>query len=220
MTTPLTLDMLLETFARYNTSLSPWTWLVALLAIIAAALVFWPSPATNRLVSAILGIIWLWVGGAFFILSFAPVYPMAYLFGPLFLLQGLAFLYASWRGSLSFGFERDVYGITGLLLALFGLFGYPAAGYVMGQQFPQIPFVGAPCPATILTFGLLLMTRERVPWPLLVIPFLWALGGVVPVMAGMWPDVVLVAGGVLATALILYRDRQRAPQEPGIRPAH
>lgn len=219
MNTPLTLDMLLETFARYNTVLSPWTWVIYFVGIATFLLAFWPALLRNRLVSAGLGILWLWVGIAFFIVSFAPVYPLAYLFGALFIVQGLAFLYASWRESLMFGFRADLYGWFGLLLGVLAIVGYPVAGYLMGAQFPQIAIVGAPCPAAILTFGLLLMTRARVPWPLLVIPTLWALSGIMPILAGMWPDVVLLAGGLAATALIIYRDRQRAPAEPKIRPA-
>lgn len=217
---PLTLEMLLQTFEQYHTSLAPWTWLIYTLAVVAVILAFRPSQTGSRLIAAILGIIWLWVGLAFFIASFAPVYPPAYLFGALFVAQGLAFLYAAGRESLRFGFAADVYGLTGLLLGLFGLIGYPLAGLAMGARFPQIAIVGAPCPAAILTFGLLLMTQARVPWPLLIIPCLWALSAVVPISVGMWPDIVLFAGGLVATAMIIYRDRQRAPADPGVSPAH
>lgn len=220
MNTPLTLDMLLETFARYNTAFSPWNWAIYFLGIAAFLLAFWPMPLRNRLVSAGLGILWLWVGIAFFMVSFAPVYPPAYLFGVLFVVQGLAFLYATWRESLVFGFRTDIYGWFGLLMGVLAIGGYPAAGYLMGEQFPQIAIVGAPCPAVILTFGLLLMTQARVPWPLLVIPALWAVSAIMPIRVGMWPDVVLLVGGLAATAMIIYRDRQRAFTEPKIRPAH
>ena len=49
--------------------------------------------------------------------------------------------------------------------------------------------VGAPCPAAILTFGLLLMSTARVP-RLLPIPFSWALSAVMPISVGMWSEIV------------------------------
>lgn len=208
MFVPLTLDMLLETFERYNTVLSPWNWLIYALAVAAVVLALRPSSTTSRLIAVILGVIWLWTGSAFFIASFAPIYPLATVFGALFIVQGLIFLYAAWRELLFFGLAADAYGLVGLGLALFGLFGYPLAGYLMGYSYPQVAIVGAPCPAAILTFGLLMMTLDYVPWQVLVIPSLWALSAVVPISAGMWPDVVLLFGGLLATGMILYRNRQ------------
>ncbi|MFO7663045.1 MAG: DUF6064 family protein [Chloroflexota bacterium] len=220
MNTPLTLAMLLQAFEQHNKTFSPWSWLVYGLAIATLLLAFRPTDLSNRLIIGFLGFIWLWVGIAFFILTFAPIYPLAYLFGALFIVQGLAFLYLAGRAPLSFGFRTDIYGLIGLLLALFGLVGYPIFGYLMGDSFPQVAIVGAPCPATILTFGLLLMTRERVPWPVLIIPFLWAVSAVVPISAGMWADVVLLTGGIFGTVMIIYRDRHRALAESSIRPAH
>ena len=219
MSTQLTLDMLLQTFERYNTTLSPWTWIIYSLGVVVVLLAFWPSPTVSRLISGLLGILWLWSGAAFFLYAFAPVYPPAYVFGALFIVQGLAFLYTAWRGTLAFGFRVDLYGVVGLVLALYALLGYIIVGDALGHRLPQAAIVGAPCPATVLTFGLLLMTRERVPWPLLVIPALWAVGGVLPVSTGIGEDVGLVVGGVAATALILYRDRRPATR-PEIRPAH
>jgi hypothetical protein len=122
----------------------------------------------------------------------------------------VAFLYATGRGFLLFAWRADFYGLTGLALALFGLVLYPLTGYLTGAVYPQIPIVGAPCPAVIFTFGLLLLTTTRVPLPLLAIPFLWAVGAVVPIAAGMWSDLVLLVGGVLASTMIMYRNNQLA----------
>jgi hypothetical protein len=91
--------------------------------------------------------------------------------------------------------------------------GYVVIGYILGRVYPQAAIPGAPCPLAVLTFGLLLMTRSRVPWPLLVIPCLWAMGGVLPVSVGVREDLGLLVGGVAATALLVYRDR-RARRQP------
>lgn len=212
MDTSLTLDMLLQTFARYNTMLEPWNWLLLALATLATVLVFSRSASAGRVITGILGIIWLWVGVGFHMISFAPVFPLAYLMGALFVIQGLIFLFAARRNLLSFAWRADVYGVTGLLLALFSLIGYPATSYFAGAGYPQIPILGAPCPAVILTMGLLLLTSSRVPWSLLVIPLLWAFGAVAPIRAGMSSDWILLIGGVMAAAMIVYRDRRRVEQ--------
>ena len=42
-----------------------------------------------------------------------------------------------------------------------------------GHVYPAAPMFGVtPCPLVIFTFGMLLLSRERAPWPLLVIPAL------------------------------------------------
>jgi hypothetical protein len=190
------------------------------LGITAALLVFWSATTNSRIISVILGIIWLWTGIVFSIIAFGRVYPLAYVFGAVFVVQGLAFLYAGWRKAITFGFRMDAYGIVGLTLVLLALIGYPIVGYLAGHRFPEMAIIGAPCPATVLTYGLLLMTTPRVPWPLLIIPFIWAVSGVMPISVGIVEDVILLVGGLLATVMIVYRDRRRVPAEPGIRPAH
>lgn len=62
----------------------------------------------------------------------------------------------------------------------------------------------APCPTTIFTFGLLLLTRGPVPLRLLVIPLLWALVGASAALhLGVREDLGLVVTGLVATALLL-----------------
>jgi hypothetical protein len=209
MDTPLTLEMLLHAFARYNTLLWPWNWLVVLLAVVAMLLVFRRSAGGSKLISAILGIVWVWVGIGFFMVSFAPAYPLAYAFGGAFVIQGMAFFHAAGRGLLQYAWRADYHGVIGLALALFGLVLYPFTGFLAGAAYPQIPLIGAPCPLAIFTFGLLLLTTSKVPVPLLVIPFFWAVGAVVPIAAGMSSDLVLLVGGVLASVIIVWRDRGR-----------
>jgi hypothetical protein len=52
--------------------------------------------------------------------------------------------------------------------------------------------------------------KQRQAANLLVIPLLWAIGGgVMPVSIGILEDIGMIMAGVLGTALILFRDRNR-----------
>lgn len=86
--------------------------------------------------------------------------------------------------------------------------GYPLIGYFAGHVYPESPAFGlTPCPATVFTFGMLLMTDKKVPVLYLVIPLLWAIGGFIPVSIGVTEDIGLIIAGFLGTAMIIYRDR-------------
>jgi hypothetical protein len=65
-----------------------------------------------------------------------------------------------------------------------------------------------PCPVTIFTFGVMLMTTERFSRWLLVIPFIWSLiGGSAAILLNVPQDWLLLFSGVITIALILFRDR-------------
>ena len=66
-----------------------------------------------------------------------------------------------------------------------------------------------PCPVTIFTFGLLLLTMRPVPRGLLVIPFVWSLiGGSAAVLLYVPQDWLLLVSGCIAAVLMVFRDRQ------------
>ncbi len=66
-----------------------------------------------------------------------------------------------------------------------------------------------PCPVTLFTFGLFLLTTEPVPRRLLVIPVIWSLiGGQAAFRLGMTQDWILLFSGLTVIA-ILRRDTER-----------
>ncbi len=66
-----------------------------------------------------------------------------------------------------------------------------------------------PCPLTLFTFGMLLLTRAPVPRWLLVIPLFWSLvAGSAAFLLGVIQDWPLLFGGLLIP-LLLVRDRRR-----------
>jgi hypothetical protein len=209
MNMTLTLEILLETFEKYNLAIWPMQVVAYVLGIVALFFAIKRTEYSARIVTGILSFLWLWTAIGFFLLYFGPVYTPAYGFGVLFIIQGVAFFSSVLKPRLSFGFKGDVYSIVGLLFIAYAMIGYPVVGYFLGHSYPQAPPFGlTPCPTTAFTFGLLLLTDKKVSKLLLIIPLLWAIGGVMPVSVGIYEDIGLIIAGVLGTAMILYRDRK------------
>jgi hypothetical protein len=88
------------------------------------------------------------------------------------------------------------------------MIGYQLVGYLLGHIYPQyFPFGLVPCPTTIFTFGLFLMTAKKIPTYYLVIPFILAVGGVLAVYKGILEDVGLFIAGLVGTVMIFARDK-------------
>lgn len=205
----LTLEQLLSTFENYNLAIWPMQILAYVLGIVALFFAIKQTGYSSRVVLGILAFLWLWTAVGFFLFYFGPVYTPAYAFGVLFIIQGIVFFANFLKPRVSFGFQVDVYSIVGILFIAYAMIGYPLFGYFLGHRYPQSPPFGlTPCPSTVFTFGLLLLTAKKVPKVLLVIPLLWALGGVMPVSVGILEDIGLIIAGVAGTAMILYRDRK------------
>jgi hypothetical protein len=95
---------------------------------------------------------------------------------------------------------------AGAVVMLYALLGYPALGYLLGHRYPEAPTFGAPCPTTILTFGLLAWAANPIPRTVLIVPVLWALIGTSVVWQfGMLEDAGLIAAAVVAIVTTLRR---------------
>jgi len=214
MNISLTLEQLLDTFERYNLDIWPMQIIAYLLGIIAVFFVINRTGYSSRIVMGIITFMWLWAAIGFYLLYFGPVYKIAYIFGAFSVIQAVLFLAGVFKPKISFGFRRNLFSITGLVFIAYAMIGYPVIGYFVGHLYPQSPAFGlAPCPVTVFTFGLLLMTDKKVPKLYLIIPLLWALGGFMPVSVGIIEDIGLIVAGVLGTAMILYRDRKSKMQD-------
>jgi hypothetical protein len=77
---------------------------------------------------------------------------------------------------------------------------YPLLNAWAGHAFPQAPSFGVtPCPLTIFTFGVMALSRTRLPWTLYAIPAIWsAIGGSAALLLGVAADWALPAAGLLA----------------------
>lgn len=218
MELPFTPEQFFGVFERYNEAVWPTQVAIYIIAAIAIYLVFKPGKYSNKVVSGILAVMWLWVGIAYHWAFFASINPAAKLFGAFFVLQGLIFVFEGvFRNRISFAFAKDWRSMTGLVLAVFGPVAYPIIGYFLGHTYPSSPTFGLPCPTTIYTFGMLLMT-VRLPKYVAVIPFLWSLLGFTAALSmGVKEDISLLLAGLIGFAAVLFKRTTHAPKvEAGI----
>jgi hypothetical protein len=64
--------------------------------------------------------------------------------------------------------------------------------------------VGLPCPTTILTFGILLLSDKKFSKYLLIIPSLWAIIGITAVMRlGVYQDSMMLIAAIIADVWLI-----------------
>ncbi|HLF56479.1 MAG TPA: DUF6064 family protein [Thermoanaerobaculia bacterium] len=218
MNPPATMDRLLATFERLNTELWPAHAVGITLALAVLALVVAKHRRASSFTLAALGFLWIATGTIFHWLYFRPIGGAGGWLAGVFVVQGVSFLIAARRPRTSFRFDGSGFSWLGLGLAAFAVIGYPVSGYLLRGTFLHAAWIGIfPCPVGVFTMGMFLMSERVAPKALLVIPTLWALAGLRPVLWGVTEDIVLLAGGLLAAVLVMIRDG-RAPAAP--RSAH
>ena len=209
---PFTREQFLDVFVGYNDAIWPLQIAAYLFGIVVVALLFRPGRSSDRIIAGVLAAMWIWNGIAYHGLFFARINTAAYLFGAMFLLQGGLLAYAGIRHDrLRFGFRPGPAAWVGATFTVYAAVLYPLIGIATGHAYPELPMFGVtPCPVTIFTFGMLLLTTERLPRRLLVIPFVWSLiGGSAAIVLGVTQDWLLLASGFIAIPLIILVDRGR-----------
>jgi hypothetical protein len=210
MNSQLTTEQILAAFESYNLDIWPMQAVAYLLGIVALFFAVKRTQGSGRITLAILSFFWLWTGIVFCMFYFGPVFTPGYGFGVLMVVQGVVFFAGALRPKLSFHLGLNVYSFLGLLFMAYAMIGYPLVGHSVGHDYPRmLPFGLVPCPTTVFTFGLFMLSDKKVPTPLLVIPILFAVGAVVPVSRGILEDVGLIIAGVVGTAMVLFRDSKR-----------
>jgi hypothetical protein len=209
---PFTIDEFMNVFKLYNQAVWPVQIFLNILALGAIFYAFKIYSHGDKLISGILGFFWLWIGLVYHIGYFSSINTAAYIFGILFIIQGLLFITSgSVKNNLSFNFPNNTYGYTGALFTIYALIIYPILGYNLGHIYPQSPTFGLPCPTTIFTFGLLLWTDKRIPKYVLIIPVLWALIGFsAAINLQVYEDFGLAIAGIVGLIMLLLRDRKKS----------
>lgn len=199
MELPFTIDQFIGVFASYNTAVWPAQIVLNAMAVATIVLAIKSVPQADRIISSILGLLWLWTGFVYHWAFFTAVNPAAYVFGILCVVQGGLFLWMAARDTMQYRATTHWRGQLGIVFFLYGLLVYPVLGYILGHVFPASPTFGAPCPTTILTFGILLWARD-VPRYLLIIPALWSLiGSSAAFSLGVREDFGLLVAGLVGT---------------------
>jgi len=150
------------------------------------------------------------MGIVYHIIFFSEINTAAYIFGGLFILQGIMFTGCGLiRKKLSFKYTKSIYNYVGLIFLLYALIIYPVLGTFLGHAYPYSPTFGLPCPTTIFTFGILLFTNNKMPWHLLIIPLLWSIVGFTAALKlTIYEDSGLIIAGVTAFSLLLINNRK------------
>jgi len=207
MNTPFTTEQFFEVFENYNKSVYPIQILFYLLGLAVIYFVIRNSASRNKFINIVLAFLWIWMGVVYHFTFFSPINNAAFLFGLFFIVQGALFLIlGGLQNKLSYRFKNNLYGRTGLSFVLFALMLYPLVGYLNGHIYPYSPTFGLPCPTTIFTLGILIMSDKKVPIILLVIPVLWSLiGFTAAIKFGVIEDAGLLIAGIVAFILIIKK---------------
>ncbi len=213
MSLPFSTDQFLDVFAKYNIAVWPTQFVFYLLGLLCIVVAVRRARWSSRIINSILSMFWLWMGVAYHFLFFSKINQAAWLFGSIFILQSLVFIYAGViTGKLSFHFPRDLYGIGGTVILAYAFIIYPALGYLVGRKYPAAPTFGLPCPTTIFTFGILLWANPIVPGYVLTVPLVWSLIGFFAALSLNIPeDVGLLSAGLAGTMLIVLRNTRSGP---------
>ena len=203
---PFTKEQFLNVFAIYNTTVWPIQALLNALAIFSLFLIIKKFSFSGKLINSILAFLWLWMGIVYHIIFFSKINPTANIFGIIFIFQGILFFYFGViREHLIYTFSNSYPSIAGFIFILFALFIYPFLGILFNHIYPNNPTFGLPCPTTIFTFGILLFSAKKIPFYLIIIPFIWSVIGFTAALNfGIYEDTGLLIAGLLGTFIIIF----------------
>ena len=210
MKLPFTVEQFLEIFKSYNQAIYPLQIIFYMLAALVIFLSIRKITNSSRIINGILAFLWLWMGIVYHLFYFSQINKAAYLFGIIFIIQGLLFLYYGvFNNKLSYKFTPGLFGLSGAVLVVFALILYPVIGYTFGHIYPSSPTFGLPCPTTIFTFGIFLWSDKKLPLSILIIPFIWSLiGFFAAVKLGIFEDTGLLISGLFAFTAITLANRK------------
>lgn len=205
MQLPFTTEQFFEILRLYNTTLWPAQFFLLLLAVLSIIFIALRRPWSSMAASAVLALLWIWLGAAYHLAFFTRINPLAYVFGALSIVEGLLF---AWHGVIhrrvEFVFSKSIRTLLGTLLLVFALAVYPSWLALTGHVYPKLPTFGLPCPTTIFTIGLLALASGTRMRTLLVVPILWSLvGSQAAFLLDVKPDLGLLAAAAVAVLLFI-----------------
>ena len=207
------LNEFLATFGRANPAAWPAQIVWYLAAVAMVGLAFWPTGRSSQLISVLAAAYFAWIGIGYFV-WLAPGIGLSSAWAAVFTLQAVLLLVAGVaRSDLVIRPRRDLASGLGGVFIAYALIGYPVIGLLGGHPLRDLPVFGlAPCASVTFFFGLLLWARPPVPKYVLLVPLAWALTAAPPDMAaGVAADYGMLVVALIATGLIIWRDRAWTP---------
>ena len=210
MNLPFTQQQFFEVFSRYNEAVMPLQNGLVLLGLSAFGAMVVRRRDSDRVISAILAGLWIWMGVVYHLIYFREVNPAATLFGVMFLGGAAIFAWVGVvRGRLAFDCESRARRIAGHALIAYALVGYPFLSLILGREFPEMPTFGLPCPTTIFTIGMLAFLSSPFPRYVFAIPIVWALiGSQAALLLGVYEDLGLLVAGLAGVWLAFDSPRE------------
>jgi hypothetical protein len=205
MNFPFTTEQFLDVFKAYNLAVWPAQIFLVVLALAAIFLAVYKTKISDKVITLTLTFYWLWIGIVYHLIFFTKINKAAYGFAALFIIQAVLFFYLGIiKRSLLFKYFNNSKGLLAIVLFLYSLIFYPLLGYSFGNIYPQTPTFGLPCPTTIFTFGLLLLSEVKVNKLLLIIPVLWAvIGFTAALKLGILQDIGLLVSALLTLTVVM-----------------
>lgn len=213
MKLPFTVEQFFQVIENYNKAVFPAQLVILLAGIITISLLFKNTANKSKWISGIIGGIWIWIGIVYHIIFFTSINPAAFVFGALFIAEGLLVLRCAFlKRNLNFILTKSIAAYTGFFLILYGLIFYPVVSYLVESSFSKTIALGLPCPSTILTFGFFILAARQFPKHLLIIPIIWAIIGVsAAINIGVVQDLMIIVAAIAATIIIYTVKKESKP---------
>jgi hypothetical protein len=189
-------EVFFNNVSTYNVSIFPMQIITLVVAVMLTYLLFVrPSTTVNKLIKIYLSFTFVW-----FALMFPFEGVLKIIFGLLHIAIAILFFIDIFTVKIEFKFPETSgkrYFILFLIFSAFAL--YPLIEYMSGHLYPKILLFGvAPCPTTIFSLALLMGAVPKVGkiiFILLIFPAIFS-GLSVPIMLGVWADLLLLFTGV------------------------
>ena len=207
MKLPFNTEQFFNVIEKYNLTMFPFQLIILFLGIVCIFLLHSKLLSKDKLIGIYLGVLWIWIGLAYHLTFFTVINKAAFLFGGIFILQGLLILFYSFiKNRLVFKFTLQVKDYLGYFFIFYGLIIYPIISFLVEGSFEKTIILGLPCPSTIFTFGLFLLTNYKFPKSLLIIPSLWAIVGLsAAINIGVLQDIMILIAAITAVVILIGR---------------
>jgi len=207
MKLPFSTVQFFNVIEKYNLTIFPFQLIILLLGIVCLFFLHSKSPVKDKLIGVYLGILWIWIGVVYQLVNFTVINKAAFLFGGIFILQGLFILFNTFgKNSLNFTFTLHKKDYLGYFFILYGLLIYPIFSFIIEGSFERTILIGLPCPSTIFTFGFFILASNKFPKYLLIIPSLWAVVGLsAAINIGVFQDVMIALAAITADIILIKR---------------